>query len=361
MKPRPLHFPPPPTPHSILRRDFASINTRTPNILGYRLPPPRPNGPPAVDLPQTSTPLPLSPLLEFPTHYLPYSKRKPKLRPIPGPNRPPTELSAKLKTNPYARILATPARNAFPHQLRLPAFLLVRLGVLRRPETKGAEGKESGGVYMLPTNLLPETRNRQTTMQGIHVACRRSVFSAMMKKGAWKKLIPDEGSRGAGNVKWRGDMPVYVERGIRRRVVWELMRMVKVLPGKGVVEVRNGLTTEDGKEPEVGCILSWKSPEEGITLGGDTLSGVSNGIVKGNRNPRYLQPTGMLRTLSSGKTVPVHDISAMFPTADELSTKAGEVKELLGLDPAVEKAAILMHHQTVKAQMWLMKLRYYLS
>ena len=216
---------------------------------------------------------------------------------------------------------------------------------------------------MLPTNLLPETRNRQTTMQGVHVGCRREVFSAMMKKGAWKKLIPDEGSRGAGNVMWRGDMPVYVERGIRRRVVWELTQMVKVLPGKGVVQLANGggpLDAEDGEELEVGCILIWKSPEEGTTLGVGTPN-LRDGNVKGGRRPRYLKPTGILRTLSNGKTVPVHDISAMFPSTDKLSTKAEEVKKLLGLHSDVEEAAILMHHQTVKAQMWLMKLRYYLS
>ncbi|RPB20191.1 hypothetical protein L211DRAFT_528616 [Terfezia boudieri ATCC MYA-4762] len=174
-------FPSPPL--SSFRRNFASMNTIPP---GYRLPPPPPNSSQAIDSPRISTTLPLSPLIEFPAHYIPYSKRNPKLRPLAGLNAPPTELSAKLKTNPYARILATPVRNAFPHQLRLPAFLLVRLGVLRRPGTKGIEGEEDSDVYLLPTNLLPETRNRQTTMQGIHVGCRRGVFTAMMKKGAWK-------------------------------------------------------------------------------------------------------------------------------------------------------------------------------
>lgn len=137
--------------------------------------------------------------------------------------------------------------------------------------------------------------------------------------------------------------------------------MVKVLPGKGVVEVRNGdglLDAEDGKERGVGCILVWKSLEESEA---GIPPNLSDENVKGRKRPRYLKPTGTLRTLSNGKTVPIHDISAMFPSTDQLSAKAEEVKELLGLRSGVEEAAILMHHQTVKAQMWLMKLRYYLS
>ena len=232
---------------------------------------------------------------------------------------------------------------------------------------ESAEGRDGGGggdVYMLPTNLLPAARNRQTTMKGVHVGCRKAVFDALMKKGGWKKLIPDEGSRGAGKVKWRGDMSVYVERGIRKRIVWELERVIKMLPGKGVVEMRNGyrpLNGGDGKELEVGCILVWKSPGQEGTLEERIPSNLSDGNVQRKRKPRYLQFSGKLRTLPSGKTVPVHDINAMFPATDRLSTQAEEVKELLGLYPDAEEAAVLMHHQTVKAQMWLMKLRYYLS
>lgn len=140
--------------------------------------------------------------------------------------------------------------------------------------------------------------------------------------------------------------------------------MMKVLPGKGVVEVRNGddpLDAEDRKEREVGCILVWKSPEEGIASEVGIPPNLSDENVKRGKRPRYLMPTGMLRTLSNGKTVPIHDINTMFPSTDKLSTKAEEVKKLLGLRSNVEEAAIVIHHQTVKAQMWLMKLRYYLS
>ena len=73
------------------------------------------------------------------------------------------------------------------------------------------------------------------------------------------------------------------------------------------------------------------------------------GRIKGpsNEAPEYVGP---VQTLSNGSTIPVHDIPWMFPELDG-SMSAEEVKKLLGLDPTTMQAAILLHHQTYKAQM----------
>ena len=219
------------------------------------------------------------------------------------------------------------------------------------------EQMEAGEAHLLPTNLLPDTVSRQTTMMGVHVTCRRAVFESLMRKGAWKKLIPMEGSRGVGDVSWRGDMPAYVERGIRRRVMWELERMMKVLPKKAVFKVdekgdweqlvQKEIQHEGGESlTAVGCFLDW-----GAGVGNDQSS----------EGPSTMCET---RKFKGGVEVMLHNMEFLFPGpgGDPVwDPSASDVKRLLGLTDDVTKAVIVLHHQTYTAQMWLMKLRWYLS
>lgn len=198
------------------------------------------------------------------------------------------------------------------------------------------------------------------------------MFGDLGRKGKWKRLIPEEGSRGMGDVRWRADMPVFVERGIRRRAVYELQRMMGVLPRGAVGELgEDGKVVLVGKhgeraEGEVGCILVWgKTEAEGLDGDGvGTDAPEQRGDNQDRRGPpRPGQFTGDLRTLPSGKIVPVHDMDAMFPDSDgTVALNSNQIREeVLGLGKDVTEAAVVVHHQTVQAQMWLMKLRYYLS
>ena len=317
---------------------------------GYRLPTPpqqRDKEPLPVEL-EFSPDLPLSPLVEYPELFrkrkIPYSKRHPKLRPIPGPHRALSAQSAALKFNPFANILASPVRNAVPHQLRIPSFLLLKFSILRQPvrasETEKSETLSSPHPspqrsLLLPINILPSTINRQTTVRGSYAACRRTVLESFMKKSGWKRLVPRDDCPGISKLEWRRDTPAYTGRGIQKRLVWEFERMMKVLRHGAVVEGSGA----DGRK--VGCLLVWPGEEQ----------------VVQQRIPGYVGP---VQTLPDGSTVPVHDIPWMFPGTDG-SMSAEEVKKLLCLDSNTKQAAILLHHQTYKAQMWLVKLRYYLS
>lgn len=316
---------------------------------GYRIPT-RPQQRANETLPvelESSPDLPLSPLVEFPELYrkrkIPFSKQHPKLRPVPGPHRALSAQSAALKFNPFAQILASPVRNAVPHQLRIPSFLLLKFSILKQPagvsETEDSEiiappHPPPEKTLLLPINILPSTANRQTTVRGSYAACRRTVLETFMKKGGWKRLVPGDDCPGLSKLEWRRDTPAYTGRGIQKRLVWELEKMMKVLRHGSVVE-------GNGADKKVGCLLVWPGEEQGVR----------------QRSPGYVGP---IQTLPNGNTVPVHDIPWMFPGTDG-SMGAEEVKELLGLDPNATQAAILLHHQTYKAQMWLMKLRYYLS
>ena len=345
-----------PRPSLLLRihttsRPITTSSSLTPDR--YRLPAPplqRQDNNEALTVEFEFSPdLPLSPLVEFPELYsrkkIPYSKRHPKLHPSPaGPNCAPSAQSAALKFNPFANILASPVRNAVPHQLRIPSFLLLKFNILRQPpagvsETDNSEilsspDPQSQRALLLPINILPSTISRQTTVRGSYAACRRTVLETFMKKSGWKRLIHEDDCPGISKLEWRRDTPAYTQRGIQTRLVWELERMMKVLRHGSVVE-------GSGVDKKVGCLLVWPGEGQGTE----------------QRSPGYVGP---VQTLPDGSTVPVHDIPWMFPGLDG-SMSAEEVKKLLGLDPTTTQAAILLHHQTYKAQMWLMKLRYYLS
>ncbi|KAF8473847.1 hypothetical protein BDZ91DRAFT_712686 [Kalaharituber pfeilii] len=344
---------------------------------GYYIPDPPPLRPLPAGHPRRliSPGLPIPPILDlnFPTPQLPYSKRNPKLRPLPGPNSAISSQSEALKSNPYARILESPVRTAIPHHLRLPSSLLIRMGVIRRP-VKG-DGTTHGRPYLLPTNILPGTEGRQITMKGTHVACRRTVFLTLMQKGAWKKLVPDEGSRGFGNLIWRNDMPDFVARGLRMRVKIETQRALKVLPKGAIVVMDDGESSILEKPqfdalPNVGCVLVWPPPT--ITSSPEpTAVASSTGSTPGRLPTTKTTPSsaqkksifpenpliGTYYTLPSGKKVPLHDMRALFPGSEE----AEEIKQILGLRPEAKSAAIVAHHQTYKLQIWLMKLRFWVS
>lgn len=154
-------------------------------------------------------------------------------------------------------------------------------------------------------------------------------------------------------------MALYVERLMRERVVWELEKMVKMLPkGRAVVEVIEGEDEkESGKENDVGCILLWDDTKEHISPAseGSTHNSKHHSYIHSNPDPKPFPP--------------IHDMYTLFPTSPSLASQhlnqtqitADEIKTLLGLNKDTKKAVIKLHQATVKAQMWLLKLSFYES
>lgn len=136
--------------------------------------------------------------------------------------------------------------------------------------------------------------------------------------GRWRKLAGlDMDSR---KLVWKKGMAEYVLNLLRERVSVEMRKLVR----RDVVE----MPWDDGF---VGCVLDWGAME------------------KGDEGP----PESLISL--KGKATPLHHMRTLL--GDEMTAA---LRMEMKIPEEVVRTGLLIHTRTLKAQMWLMRIRSYL-
>ncbi|KAI5845261.1 hypothetical protein DFP73DRAFT_49109 [Morchella snyderi] len=257
-------------------------------------------------------PLPVSPLMdENENKYMPMSRRLP-----PKPQRPRgteilSPMEEALKVNPYAKILATEVRNEIDFHRRLPSWFLIRFTILKHPETDE--------MYLVPDRIKEESQ-RQTFTAGRWAINNMQLFRLLEERKNWRKLVGHDID--GRKMVWKKNMAEHVLKITRERVRLETNKLQR----REIVEI----PWDCEGEGEVGCVLDWSKEEA-------------------------YQSKECL-TMVRGKSVPLHHMRILL--GDEIAT---EIQVKLRIPDGVTRSGILLHERSLKAQMWLMRIRAYLG
>lgn len=184
--------------------------------------------------------------------------------------------------------------------------------MLRHPETNE--------TYLVPDRIRSGTDKRETKAQARWAICSINLMRIMEQKKRWSKLVGghDIDSR---KMIWGKDMAEHVLKLLRERVCVEMEKVV----WRDVVEMPWG---DDGF---VGCVLDWSVREE--------------------RSEEYRECLVAVK----GKATPLHHMRTLL--GDEM---AAELQTKMKIPEDVGRTGLLVHERTLKAQMWLMRIRAYL-
>lgn len=183
--------------------------------------------------------------------------------------------------------------------------------MLRHPETDE--------TYLIPDRIREGTEKRETLAQGRWVISNINLVKILEDGKRWRKLVGghDIDSR---SMIWRKDMAGHVLKLLRERVCVEMEKVVQ----RDVVEMPcdNGF---------VGCVLDWGIREEGNEGQHECL------------------------VAAKGKAIPLHHMRTLL--GDEMTI---ELQKKMKIPEEIMRSGLLVHERTLKAQMWLMRIRAYL-
>lgn len=183
--------------------------------------------------------------------------------------------------------------------------------MLRHPKTDE--------TYLIPDRIREGTDKRVTLAQGRWAISNITLMQMLEDGGRWRKLAGgnDIDSR---KLTWKRGMAEHVLNLLRERLCVEMKKLV----WRDVVEMpwENGL---------VGCVLDW-----------------------GVREARDGRPRESLISLK-GKATPLHHMRILL--GDEMATA---LRIEMKIPEEAVRTGLLVHTRTLKAQMWLMRIRAYL-
>lgn len=183
--------------------------------------------------------------------------------------------------------------------------------MLRHPET--------GETYLLPDRIREGTDRRETLAQGRWAISNMTLMQMLEDGGRWRKLA---GGNDVDPKKlvWKRGMAEHVLNLLRERLCVEMKKLV----WRDVVEM-------PWDDDLVGCVLDWSIIEEGDEGPHDSLVPLK------------------------GKATPLHHMRTLL--GDEMATA---LRVEMKIPEEVARTGLLAHVRTLKAQMWLMRVRAYL-
>jgi len=169
-------------------------------------------------------------------------------------------------------------------------------------------------------------------------------------RSVWAKLVPPlERHRIMNTVTWRSDMPDFVLRKLRARVVRE---MVGTASSKWVDRVEGGVERWEWAG-EVMAVIDFRRSECPSRLKGKKKEGDNLGECwGGEQTPPMMDELGLLARVN-GKSVPVHPLRFML--GEEMVAEVMYAWRCYD----EEMVALMMTHRTVNMQIWLLRLRWY--
>jgi len=318
--------------------------------------------------------------------------KQPKAAPPAAAAR--TPFQAKLHTNPYARLLATPVRRDRLAHANLPSGLLVDLDVKAAPRPPHHPHYVPSTLFAASAAGAPPPDARSPR---VYVPLRREALRALRKRTRRVKALaggPFE-SLGRGyvnSVVWREDMDELVLDLLRRTVQCKMSWLLRAAALAPIVRCDGG-AAEAASSEDIGCVIyvrSWKS-EELVQLERKVEDGfaVAERLVKLARtefawllehgklseeektrlddwskavnfpariNPSISNPPMIFTTVClNGKSVPVYSLEDLMG--------GEETQKLLNGTPFEDANCMIMKDAPITgvAQMWLLKLQAYLA
>lgn len=182
--------------------------------------------------------------------------------------------------------------------------------MLRHPETNE--------TYLIPDRIREDSEGRQILGPARWAIANKELFNLLDKRKAWQKLVGGHNTD-PRNIVWKNDMTEHILKILRKRVYVEMGKVV----WREVVEM-----PWDG-DGVVGCVLDWGVREK--------------------------EKEGECLVAVEGKAAPLHHMRTLL--GDEM---AAELQAEMKIPGEIARTGLLIHERSLKAQMWLMRLRAYL-
>lgn len=179
-------------------------------------------------------------------------------------------------------------------------------------------------MYLVPDRIKEEAQ-RQTFTAGRWAINNMRLFNLLEERKNWRKLVGHDID--GRKMVWRKNMADHVLKITRERVRLEMNKLQR----REIVEI----PWEFEGEGEVGCVLDWSKDDW-------------------SKEEAYQDKECL--TMVQGKSVPLHHMQTLL--GDEI---ASEIQVKLRIPYGVTRSGILLHERSMKAQMWLMKIRAYLG